>query len=125
MCENKKGELTKAEKTNVSIIENSGEVLFNKISKLIEQSRHAIYVQASGATVRMFWEIGRYINEDILENKRAGYGKKIVSRVATQLVEKYGRSYEARNLRRMMQFNEQFPDFEIVSPSATQLSFSG
>jgi len=45
-------------------------------------------------------------------------------RVATQLTEKYGRTYEVRNLRRMMQFNEQFPDFEIVSQPATQLSWA-
>jgi len=40
------------------------------------------------------------------------------------MIEKYGRSFEARNLRRMMQFAEQFPDFEIVSPVATQLSWA-
>ena len=36
----------------------------------------------------------------------------------------YGRTYEVRNLRRMMQFNEQFSDFEIVSHPATQLSWA-
>ena len=103
---------------------NGDNVLFNEISALIEQSRRAIYVHASGATVMMFWEIGRRINSDVLENKRADYGKQIVSRVATQLTEKYGRTYEARNLRRMMQFYEQFQNFEIVSPAATQLSWA-
>jgi len=62
--------------------------------------------------------------KNILENKRADYGKQIVSRLATQLSEKYGRSFELRNLRRMMQFAEQFSDFGIVSPSATQLSWA-
>ncbi|MCL2134644.1 MAG: PDDEXK nuclease domain-containing protein [Candidatus Bathyarchaeota archaeon] len=47
-----------------------------------------------------------------------------MSQLATQLTTKYGRSFEMRNLRRMMQFSEQFPDFEIVSPLATQLSWS-
>jgi hypothetical protein len=40
------------------------------------------------------------------------------------LVASYGRSFEARNLRRMMQFSEQFPDFGIVSPLTTQLSWT-
>jgi predicted nuclease of restriction endonuclease-like (RecB) superfamily len=40
------------------------------------------------------------------------------------LTEKYGRSFEARNLRRMMQFAQQFPDIEIVSALATQLSWA-
>jgi predicted nuclease of restriction endonuclease-like (RecB) superfamily len=103
---------------------NNGDALFNEISSLIEQSRKAIYKQASATTIFLFWQIGQRINNDILENKRADYGKRIVSRLATQLTERYGRSFEARNLRRMVQFAEQFSDFEIVSPSATQLSWA-
>ena len=33
----------------------------------------------------LFWEIGNHINVDILENKRADYGKQIVSKASTQL----------------------------------------
>ena len=121
MDKNKTGELINAE---IALIENSGQILFCKISNLIEQSRREIYTHASSAIIRMFWEIGKFINEDILENKRADYGKKIVSRVATQLAEKYGRTYETRNLRRMMQFNEQFSNFGIVSQVATHLSWA-
>jgi hypothetical protein len=73
-------------------------------------------------TVLLFWKIGQRINNDILENKRADYGKQIVSALATQLTQRYGRSFELRNLRRMMQFAEQFFDFEIVSALPTQLS---
>ena len=103
---------------------NTEQILFEKISAMIEQSRRTIYVHASGATVMLFWEIGRHINSDILENKRADYGKKIVSALSTQLKEKHGSSFAVRNLRRMMQFAEQFPNFEIVSMTSTQLCWS-
>jgi len=106
------------------MIDNNSFTLLDEISTLIEQSRRSIYAQASSANVLLFWQIGRRINNDVLENKRADYGKQIVSRLATQLTRKYGRSFENRNLRRMMQFAEQFPDFEIVSPVATQLSWA-
>jgi predicted nuclease of restriction endonuclease-like (RecB) superfamily len=59
-----------------------------------------------------------------LQNRRAEYGKQIVLTVSAQLERKYGRNFELRNLRRMMQFAEQFPDWQIVSPVATQLSWS-
>ena len=117
-------DLIKNENGNGTIIENGGQILFQKIAALIEQSRRAIYAHASGATVMMFWEIGRHANEDILQNKRADYGKQIVVTLSRQLTEKYGRTYETRNLRRMMQFNEQFPDFEIVSSATTQLTWT-
>ena len=70
------------------------------------------------------WKIGQCINSDILENKRADFGKQIVSQLAKQLATKYGRSFELRNVRRMMQFAEQFQDFTIVSTLSTQLSWS-
>ena len=117
-------DLIKAENGNGAVIENGGQVLFNTISSLIEQSRRVIYNHANSTNILLFWEIGKHINIDILENKRADYGKKIVLQVATQLKEKYGSSFALRNLRRMMQFNEQFPDFEIVSKASTQLSWS-
>jgi hypothetical protein len=97
--------------------------LVDDISALIEQSRRIIYSQAGSTTILLFWQIGRRVNNEILQSKRAEYGKQIVSHLATQLTQKYGRSFEARNLRRMMQFAEQFLDFGIVSPVATQLSW--
>ena len=103
---------------------NTEQILYDEISALVEQSRRLIYSQAGKATIYLFWQIGQRFNDDILQNKRADYGKQIVSRLATQLTTKYGRSFEARNLRRMMQFAEQFSDFEIVSPSATHLSWA-
>ncbi|MCL1865956.1 MAG: PDDEXK nuclease domain-containing protein, partial [Oscillospiraceae bacterium] len=98
--------------------------LFNEISVLIEQSRRAVYKQSNSITVLLFWKIGKCINDDILKNKRADYGKQIIATLSCQLGEKYGRSFEERNIRRMMQFSEQFIDFEILSPLATQLSWS-
>ena len=71
-----------------------------------------------------YWQVGKTINEHILNNQRAEYGKEIVGTVARQLAELYGKSFEERNLRRMMQFADQFSDIEIVSPLATQLSWS-
>ena len=103
---------------------NGKQDLFEEISALIEQARHAIYVSANKVTILLFWDIGRRISSDILHNKRAGYGKQIMSALATQLTERYGQSFESRNLRRMMQFAEQFPDYAIVSALPTQLSWS-
>jgi hypothetical protein len=56
--------------------------------------------------------------------ERAEYGKKIVATLSQQLTEKYGNEYYLRNIRRMMQFAVQFPDFEKVSTVSTQLSWS-
>jgi predicted nuclease of restriction endonuclease-like (RecB) superfamily len=98
--------------------------LFLELSSLIEKSRKQAVSQAQSAVTLLFWQIGKRINEEILHNKRAEYGKQIVPELSEKLSAKYGRNFELRNLRRMMQFAEQFPDKKIVSPLATQLTWS-
>ncbi len=98
--------------------------LFASVSGLIEEARRTLARQANSTTLFLFWRIGQQVNSEIQHHQRAEYGQKIVTTLATQLVASYGRSFEARNLRCMMQFAEQFPDFGIVSPLATQLSWS-
>lgn len=98
--------------------------LINELSILIEQSKQQVTVVANSALTVLFWQIGRRINTETLNNERAEYGKQIVATVATQLKNKYGRNFEERNLRRMIQFSEQFSDFEIVVTLSRQLSWS-
>ena len=112
-------------KTNsIKNIQTSEQILFNDISQLIEQSKNFVIVQANSVMTMLFWNVGKRINEDILKNKRADYGKRIVPTLSAQLEGAYGKNFETKNLHRMMQFAEQFPDLEIVAPLARQLSWS-
>jgi len=100
------------------------QALFSDLVTLIESGKAEAARQVNSALTLTYWHIGKRINDDVLQNQRAEYGKQIVGTLARQLSEKYGKSFEARNLRRMMQFAELFPDIEIVSPLATQLSWT-
>ncbi len=44
--------------------------------------------------------------------------------MSAQLENKYGRNFEEKNVRRMLQFAEQFQDLDIVVPLARQLTWS-
>jgi predicted nuclease of restriction endonuclease-like (RecB) superfamily len=103
---------------------NENKDLLGDISLLIEQSKRYIATQANSTLTLLFWQIGKRINDDILQNKRADYGKQIVPTLSIQLEKQYGRSFTERNLRRMVQFSEVFPDLNIVTPLATHLSWS-
>ena len=98
--------------------------LISEISLLIEQSQRHIATQANSALTQLFWQIGKRINDEILLNKRADYGKQIVVTLSEKLMTRYGRSFEEKNLRRMLQFSEQFQDFSIVVTLSRQLSWS-
>jgi len=109
---------------NSTNIKTSEQALLADLSQLIEQSKQFVVVQANSVMTMLFWNVGKRINENILQNKRADYGKRIVPTVATQLENAYGRSFTLKNIRRMMKFAEQFPNLEIVPPLAAQLSWS-
>lgn len=105
-------------------IQNSSQGLFNELSQLIERSQLQVALQVNSTLTILFWQIGARINDSILNNKRADYGKQIVATLSRQLTEKYGRNFEEKNLRRMLQFTEQFSDEQIVVTLSRQLSWS-
>jgi hypothetical protein len=55
---------------------------------------------------------------------RMEYGQQIVVSLSRQLEIEYGKGYSEKNLRRAMQFQQVFPDFEIVASLMRQLSWT-
>lgn len=106
---------------NMAFIETD---LLNELSLLVEQTQQHVIVQNNSSLTLLFWEIGFRINDTILKNKRGEYGKQIVPALSIKLESKYGRNFEEKNLRRMMQFADQFTEKEIVVTLSRQLSWS-
>ncbi|KIA95642.1 MULTISPECIES: YhcG family protein [unclassified Flavobacterium] len=98
--------------------------LFHELSQLVEHSQRQVIMQNNSVLTLLFWQIGFRINETILQNKRAEYGKQIVPTVSAQLENKYGRNFTEKNVRRMLRFAEQFKDKQIVATLSQQLSWS-
>ncbi len=84
------------------------EHLLNELRQIIDNGKQQVVTQINSTVSLTYWHVGKRINVDVLQNQRAEYGKQIVATVSAQLVELYGKSFEARNLRRMMQFAELF-----------------
>ena len=105
-------------------ITNNQDLLFSDIRRMIEDARNAVTHTVNAALTILYWNIGGRINQEILDNERAPYGKQIVETLSRELVTHFGKSFELRNLRRMMQFAEVFPDPGIVSTLSSQLSWS-
>lgn len=108
------------------ILSNSNElIIVADIRAMIADARQRVAVSANATITLLYWHIGERINREVLDNQRADYGKRIVERVAKHLqLELGGREFSARNLRRMMQFAQLMPDLQIVTPLATQLSWT-
>jgi len=99
--------------------------LIKDLRQIIEQARGQVAATANFALSMMYWHIGKRINMDVLENQRAEYGKQIVASVARQLREEYGsKGFDEKNIHRMMQFAQEFPDEQIVASVMRQLSWT-
>jgi len=113
---------------NEIAIRNDGTVdeaaLFERVAAIIENRKARAGAYANCETTLMFWEVGQTINSTVLDNKRAAYGKKILTELASKLMLKYGSSFSERNLYRMMSFSERFIDTEILTELASRLSWS-
>lgn len=104
---------------------NSEQSIVADIRTMIAEARNRVAVSANATITLLYWHIGERINREILDNQRAVYGKRVVENVARQLQMEYGgREFSTRSLRRMMQFAQLMPDLQIVSPLATQLSWT-
>jgi predicted nuclease of restriction endonuclease-like (RecB) superfamily len=98
--------------------------LLADVRELILQARTGVAWAIDSGLVTLYWHVGRRIRKDILMEKRAEYGQKIVSALGTQLSGEFGRGFAVRNLFRMVRFAEVFPDFRIVSAMRTQLGWT-
>lgn len=72
--------------------------IVQEISALIEESKQQVVRTANSALTLLFWQVGNRINEEVLKNERAQYGKQIVATVSAQIELKYGRNFNEKNV---------------------------
>ena len=99
--------------------------LMTDLRQIIDEARIHVASTANYELTMMYWHIGERINRDVLGNERATYGKQIIATVSRQLQAWYGsKGFEERTIRRMVQFAQEFPDWQIVSPLVSKLSWT-
>lgn len=98
--------------------------LLRDVRELILAARSRVAQSVDASLTMLYWQVGIRIRREILQGKRARYGEKVVAAVATRLEVEFGRGFGEKNLRRMVQFAEQFPDEQIVAALLRQLGWT-
>ena len=96
------------------IEQSENKELITELISLIESTKKQVVSQVNSSLTILFWNVGKIILTHNLKHKRAEYGKQTVVTVSRELVAKYGRNYEEKNLRRMIQFADKYIEFENV-----------
>jgi len=100
------------------------EDLVTDLDQLISTSRQQAAVVVNVSLTALYWRVGERIQRELLRGDRAVYGEALMDAVAGRLTGKYGRGFTKKNLWRMVQFSEAFPDEAIVATLWRQLSWS-
>jgi len=100
------------------------DALLVEIRALIEDAKRYVAQTANSTLTILHWELGLRIQREILQGQRAQYGEEILPTLSAKLVPEYGKGFSARNLARMVQFAEAFPDKRIVVALSQELSWS-
>lgn len=98
--------------------------LLADLRHLILTAREAVARTVNAGLTLLYWEIGTRIRRDILEEKRADYGEKIVHALSAQLEAEFGPGFTKRNLFNMMRFAEAFSEREIVHALSAKLGWT-
>lgn len=116
--------LARPEKAPGSALPPVKHALLGDLRGLILGAREGVARMLDTTLTLLYWEVGHRIRTEVLQDKRANYGAKIVVTLSRHLEVEFGSAFEEKNLRRMVQFAEIFPDREIVAALSRQLSWS-
>lgn len=98
--------------------------LVSDLRQIILSAREQVARAVDSGLVLLYWSIGNRVRTDVLKEKRAEYGQKILHAVSTKLGAEFGRGYSARNLANMIRFAEVFPDSRILQSLIAKLSWT-
>lgn len=104
--------------------EKTSAPFFTEVKQLIADARQRVAASVNAELTLLYWRVGKRINEEVLKEKRAGYGKQIVSTLSAQLNAEYGSGWGEKQLRHCIRFAETFSDEQIVYAVRRQLSWT-
>jgi hypothetical protein len=106
------------------LTDNILENLHAELSGLIAEARTRAAKTVNSELTQLYWHIGKRLREQVLQGQRASYGWRILEELGVRLSSEFGRGFEEKNLRRMIQFVECYPEFKIVASLMRQLTWT-
>lgn len=98
--------------------------LFADIIILIEESRKHVATVVNSEITLLYWKVGRVIRENVLQNKRAGYGEQIILSLSQRLTQKYGRGWSKEQLWNSLRIAERIQTKRKIAILSKELSWT-
>jgi predicted nuclease of restriction endonuclease-like (RecB) superfamily len=98
--------------------------LFDAVSDLIDSSRKRVATVVNTELVLLNWQIGKCINDNILQHNRAGYGDAVIELLAKRLADKYGSGWSVRQLWTVTRCAAIFSEKQILHALRAELGWT-
>ena len=99
-------------------------LLYNDVCEIIDRARVRVATYANTEVCLTNWYVGKRIKEDVLFNRRAEYGKKVLRRLSVRLIGKYGNGWGYEKLKHCVRSAYLFSEEEIGYAVSTQLTWT-
>lgn len=96
---------------------------FAEVFQLITSARERAFQAINRELIRLYWEVGRYIDEKVSSEQ---WGQGVVDALSEYIVQKEPeiKGFSARNIWRMRQFYETYCGFPALAVLVTELSWT-
>lgn len=105
-------------------ISQVSEHLYKGVSEIIDDAQKRVVIYINAHSSMMFWNVGKYIIEDLDYQTYSAYGQKILATLSQRLTARYGKGYSYSALTRMMKVARIYNDYEMFATLSQTLSWS-
>ncbi len=98
--------------------------LLTDIRSLIDEAKTRVAIKVNQEMTLLYWNIGKRIQENVLNSERAEYGEQVIAKLSEQLVGEYGKGFSQANIFKMITLYENFSDENIFLTLSRKLSWS-
>ena len=109
---------------DLNLIGQVSDHLYEGVTEIIDDARTRVALYVNSQTSMTFWNVGRYIIDDMDYQTYSAYGQKILATLSQRLMARYGRGYSYSALTRMMKVARLYNDREMFATLSQTLTWS-
>ena len=106
------------------IIGQISDHLYDGVTEIIDNSKKQVAVYVNAHSSMTFWNVGKYIIEDLNYQTYSAYGQKILATLSQRLMARYGKGFTYSALTRMMKVARIYNDPEMFATLSQTLTWS-
>lgn len=109
---------------DTQIIGQISDHLYEGVTEIIDNSKKQVAVYVNAHSSMTFWNVGKYIIEDLNYQTYSAYGQKILATLSQRLMARYGKGFTYSALTRMMKVARLYNDPEMFATLSQTLTWS-